>query len=153
MLTFYKNPVCSVSGGSDSDIVIDILERVRNGRPVQYVFYDTGIEYDVTKQHLDYLEERYHISISRHKAEVPVPLGCKKHGQPFISKNISQYIQRLQKHGFQWEDEPLEILLDRYSGCQSALKWWCNAWGEGSRFNIQKNKYLKEFIISNPPRF
>lgn len=56
MLTFYKNPVCSVSGGSDSDIVIDILERVRNGRPVQYVFYDTGIEYDVTKQHLDYLE-------------------------------------------------------------------------------------------------
>ena len=31
LLTFYKNPVCPVSGGSDSDIVLDILERVRGG--------------------------------------------------------------------------------------------------------------------------
>ena len=53
LLDSYKNPVCSVSGGSDSDIMLDLLERVRNGRPIHYVFFDTGIEYAATKKHLD----------------------------------------------------------------------------------------------------
>ena len=43
LLNSYKNPVCSVSGGSDSDVMLDLLERVRGNRKVTYVFYDTGI--------------------------------------------------------------------------------------------------------------
>ena len=27
LLNSYKNPVCSVSGGSDSDVMLDLLER------------------------------------------------------------------------------------------------------------------------------
>ena len=32
LLNSYKNPVCSVSGGSDSDVMLDLLERVRGNR-------------------------------------------------------------------------------------------------------------------------
>lgn len=60
---------------------------------------------------------------------------------------------RLQKHNFQWEDEPYEILIKKYPKCTSALRWWCNAWGDNSRFNISRNKFLKEFIIFSPPTF
>ena len=36
LLNSYKNPVCSVSGGSDSDVMLDLLERVRGNRKVTY---------------------------------------------------------------------------------------------------------------------
>lgn len=39
LLNSYKNPVCSISGGSDSDVMLDLLERVRNGRKITYVFF------------------------------------------------------------------------------------------------------------------
>lgn len=38
LLNSYKNPVCSISGGSDSDVMLDLLERVRNGRKITHVF-------------------------------------------------------------------------------------------------------------------
>lgn len=151
-LEFYR-PLCSVSGGSDSDIMIDLIERVRGDRRVQYVFFNTGIEYQATHDHLNYLEKKYNISIDRMDAVVPVPLGCKKHGQPFMSKQISEFLERLQRHNFKWEDEHFDVLYDRYPKCKAALRFWCNEWGEGSTFNINKNKLLKEFIIANPPKF
>lgn len=49
LLNFYKNPVVSISGGADSDIMLDLVEKIRNGRPISYVFFDTGIEYSATK--------------------------------------------------------------------------------------------------------
>lgn len=49
LLSFYKNPVVSISGGSDSDIMLDLVEKIRGNRPVSYVFFDTGIEYSATK--------------------------------------------------------------------------------------------------------
>lgn len=156
-LFFALNPVCSVSGGSDSDTMLDIIERVRCGRKVTYVFFDTGIEYAATLRHLDDLEAKYGVEIVRRKATVPVPLGCKHYGLPFFSKRVSQDIDRLQKHGFQWEDEPFEVLLERYPHCKSSLKWWCNAWvldnGKESKYNIKTKKYLKEFMMEHPPDF
>lgn len=89
LLDSYKNPVCSISGGSDSDIMLDLIERIRGDRPVIYVFFDTGIEYAATKRHLEYLEKRYCIHIERVSANLPVPSGCKKYGLPFISKEFS----------------------------------------------------------------
>lgn len=153
LLNFYKNPVVSISGGADSDIMLDLVEKIRNGRPISYVFFDTGIEYSATKKHLDELEIEYGIKIIRAKAKIPVPAGCKKYGVPFLSKRVSMYIDRLQNHNFQWEDEPYEALVLKYPNCQSALKWWCNAWGDNSRFNIERNKLLKEFMLQNPPSF
>ncbi len=62
-------------------------------------------------------------------------------------------IERLQRHEFKFEDKPFDVLEKDYPGCKSALQWWCNSNGEGSRFNIAYNKWLKEFIIANPPTF
>lgn len=145
----------SVSGGSDSDIVIDMMERIGHDAEtkVHYVFFDTGMEFKATKKHLDNLEEKYGIKIDRIKAKTPVPIACKDFGQPFLSKQISEYICRLQKHGFLFEDKPFDELYKQYPKCKAALRWWCNEWGENSRLNIARRKFLKEFMVLNPPTF
>lgn len=158
----YKKIVCAISGGSDSDVMLDIIWQCDKDGKVEYVWFDTGLEYQATKEHLNLLKEKYDIEIKPYRAIVPIPTSCKKYGQPFISKNASEMIDRLQRHGFQWEDESLDILLQRYCewntkkqdwvGCKGALMWWCNA-NESVQFNIAYNKYLKDFMVQNPPRF
>ena len=146
-----KRLVCSISGGSDSDIMLDIVYRCDKDNKVDYVWFDTGLEYQATKDHLEYLENKYKIAILRIRPKIPIPLSCKKYGQPFISKNVSEFMQRLQRHNFQWEDEPFEVLYAKYPKCKSALEWWCNT-KRSDNFNIRRNKYLKEFIIQNNPK-
>ena len=158
----YDHIVCAVSGGSDSDIQIDIVWKCDINNKVDYVWFDTGLEYQATKDHLKYLEEKYNIEIKTYKPVKPIPTACREYGQPFISKNVSEMISRLQRHNFQWEDEPLDVLLKRYCkwneekqdwyGCKNALMWWCNA-NESIQFCIKYNKYLKEFMVKNPPEF
>ena len=80
----YKNIACSVSGGADSDILVDICEKVKP-HSVHYVWFDTGIEYQATKEHLKYLEEHYGITIEREKAIKPVPLSNKLYGDKRFS--------------------------------------------------------------------
>ena len=139
----------SVSGGSDSDIVVDLVERHKGDANVKYVWFNTGLEYEATKRHLIYLENRYGIQIERMNAVMPVPLACKKNGVPFLSKDASQKIYRLQKHGFKWEDKPFDELLKEYPNCKSALKWWCG----DRRKSVTNHAYLKEFMMKNPPDF
>lgn len=153
----YSKVMVMLSGGSDSDIVLDMIESTKNKLDIfpeiKYVFFNTGIESKATLNHLEFLENKYKITIQRERAKVPVPLGCKKYGLPFISKYASEMISRLQAHGFNWEDETFEILSQKYPNCQSALHWWCNDNGEGSTFSISHNRFLKEFMIANPPTF
>lgn len=149
----YKKIICSISGGSDSDVMLDICWRCDKNNKIIYVWFDTGLEYQATKDHLKYLENKYNIRIIRYKSVKPIPICCNTYGQPFLSKQVSEYIQRLQKHGFKWENESFEDLLKKYPRCKVALKWWCNSWGEKSRFNIEYNMWLKEFMILNPPKF
>lgn len=146
----------SLSGGSDSDVVLDMIQALEPEKNypnanLHYVWFNTGLEYTATKYHLNYLEEKYGITIERIRAKTPVPVGCKTYGLPFMSKQISQYISRLQAHGFKWEDEPFDVLYARYPNCKAALRWWCNAWGPGSMTNIDKCRLLKEFMVENPP--
>lgn len=149
----YNNPVCSISGGSDSDIMLDICVNCDKDNKIKYIWFDTGLEYQATKDHLKELEKEYGIVIGKFKAIKPIPVSCKEYGQPFISKQVSDFISRLQKHNFQWEDEPYEILLEKYKNCKSALQWWCCRKGENSWFDISRNRYLKEFMVENPPWF
>ena len=149
----YQKELCAISGGSDSDVMLDIVYKSDKNNNVDYIWYDTGLEYQATKDHLEYLKEKYDIDIKVVKAIKPIPMVCKQYGQPFLSKRVSDYISRLQRHNFQWEDENFDTLYKKYPKCKTALKWWCNANGEKSSFNIDRNKYLKEFIISNPPTF
>lgn len=152
----YKKIMCSISGGSDSDDLMDICSKLDASQKVTYVFFDTGLEYQATKEHLKFLEEKYGVEIHVVKAKKPIPTCCKQYGQPFLSKQVSEWISRLQKHNFKWEDKPFEELLQEYPRCKAALKWWCNKWdkkknGSESNFNIAYNKYLKEFMIACPP--
>lgn len=153
----YQNIVCSISGGSDSDIMLDIVWRCDKENKINYVWFNTGLEYYATKNHLKYLENKYNITIKPYKAIKSIPLSCKEYGQPFISKYVSEMISRLQKHNFKWEDRPFEELYKEYPKCKIALNWWCNHSedinGNKSRFNISYNKFLKEFIIQNPLKF
>lgn len=145
--------VCSISGGADSDVMLDMVHKIDRLNRVQYVFFDTGLKMQATKNHIRFLESKYNISIDVVKPKKSIPIACKEFGQPFFSKNISESIERLQRHGFKWEDEPLDVLLERYPKCKAALRWWCNDFGENSRFNISKQPFLKEFMHEHPPQF
>lgn len=51
----HPSAICSYSGGADSDIMIDLIERTRAAfslPPVKYVFFDTGLEMRATKAHV-----------------------------------------------------------------------------------------------------
>ena len=148
----YKKALCSISGGSDSDIVLDIITKFDNNKIVDYVYFDTGLEYGATKEHIRYLEDKYNIKIEIIRPKIPIPLSCKIYGQPFISKHVSEMINRLQNHNFKWEDKSFEVLIKEYPNCKSALEWWCNTKPSPSH-NIKQNKLLKEFLIENPPEF
>lgn len=154
----YNNIGVSISGGADSDIMLDLLLKVAPKEKFTFYFFDTGIEYEATKRHLDYLEKRYDIVIERHKAIVPVPLGCQRYGLPFISKYVSQQIGRLQNHNFDWKDGTYEEMVEKYPRCKGALRWFNNNNNktnnpEKSQFNIYRHKWLREFLIDNPPTF
>ena len=148
----YKKIVCSISGGSDSDVMLDIVWRCDKDNKVEYVWFDTGLEYQATKDHLKYLENKYGIEIKPYRAIKPIPLTCKQYGQPFLSKNVSKYIAGLQRHNFKWKDESYEQLQKKYPNCDSYLKWWCNK-NTIKSWTVGYNKWLKEFLIENPPTF
>lgn len=165
VLNEHNKVLFSYSGGSDSDTMLDLVQRVIKQTEwkgeIKYVWFDTGIEYKATKDHIPEIEKRYNITIERVRAKVPVPLGCKTYGQPFLSKYASQMISRLQAKEFDFKNDgnkTYEELEKKYPNTQSALKFWCNAYGnveikKPSHFNIDQFKYLKEFMIENPPTF
>lgn len=153
VLKRHKKVIVSISGGSDSDIVIDMVEKLKTQyNEVKYVWFDTGIEYQATKDHLKYLEEKYGVQIERRKAIKPIPTCVMEYGVPFLSKFVSQMISMLQRNDFKWQDEPFEVLLERYQNAKSAIRWWCNE-SKINMYTIKYNKWLKEFLIENPPTF
>lgn len=154
----YNRILCSVSGGADSDIMLDILHRVDNDNKIRYVWFDTGLEYQATKNHLKYLEDKYNIEIERRHTSKTIPYSCNHYGQPFLSKEISAKIHSLQKDNFNWKDGSYDELKEQNPNCQvSALRWWCNLDKDFNsvinQFTIGHKKWLKEFMIQNPPAF
>lgn len=146
----YKTIFCSISGGSDSDVMMDIIYKVDVNKKVTYVWFDTGFEYEATKRHIEYLEKKYDIKIMRERAIKPIPLTCKEYGQPFLSKNVSNYLERLQKKNFDFKDYNYEYMLQHFG--KDIAQWWCND-KDNDRFNIERNLLLKEFLIAYPPQF
>ena len=158
----YERIMCSVSGGADSDVMMDLLFRVDKDRKIRYVFFNTGVEYRATLEHIDYLEQRYGVQIERIAPIKSIPVCARQNGQPVISKFVSEQIESLQHGGFKWEDLPVEELTKKYPDCRiSALRWWCNDYHREkyadrpgtTMFNIGRNKFLKEYIMENPPTF
>lgn len=148
----HKKIMCSVSGGWDSDIMLDLLIRCGAKDKTVFCFFDTGLEYQATKDHIAYLQDLYGIEIKVLRPKKAIPTCCREYGIPFWSKFASEMIHRLQRHNFTWEDRPFDDLLAKYPRCKAALRWWCNLWGDGSKFNIAYIDGLKEFMIQNPPQ-
>lgn len=153
----YNKITCSISGGADSDIMLHMTRQLDPDKKIRYVFFDTGIEMDATKRHIKHLEQIYDIKIETIKPKLSVGASVKQHGYPFFSKIFSEYIGRLQKHGFKWEDKPFDELYAEYPKCKAALRWWCNGFHKPGQKYLQSEigsaPYLKEFMIQNPPTF
>lgn len=155
----YKTILCSISGGSDSDVMLDLISRVDLNKKVKYVWFNTGLEYQATKDHLEYIEKKYNIEIIRERAIKPIPTTCREYGQPFLSKYVSEHIGRLQHNGFDFTDKPYKELAKEYPKAIGSVKWWTNQYTKEkgfttpSRYDIGYNKYLKAFILKNPPTF
>ena len=155
VLSSHKLAVVSVSGGADSDVMVDLVTRTNQATEIIFTNFDTGIEYDATKDHLRYLEDRYGIEIRRIRAIKTIPVCCKEYGLPFLSKMVSHQIEILQHGNFRWEDEQYTKLTNMYPNIpKSAIKWWTNTYGDRSTiYRIDRNPYLKEFIMEHPPEF
>lgn len=143
----------SVSGGSDSDLVVDLVSKFDIYKEIKWAFFDTGLEYQATKRHIDFLEEKYQIKIERLKPDMPIPTAVKKYGQPFLTKFTSKMISALIKKEFQFEDLPFEELKSKYEGkrMNSYIKWWTDEYG--GRLSVEKHLGLKKFLMENPPDF
>lgn len=168
----HPNAICSYSGGSDSDIMIDLIEdtrRVFNLPPITYVFFNTGLEMKATKDHVKATAAKYNVEIREERPKVSIVTASREHGIPFVSKIMSGGLSEWQKKGV-----PLSIadeynaaedkeakraeLKDRYPKCESVINFLCccNSKGE-PRPNIQlvinSSKYMLDFIKQTPPQF
>lgn len=168
----HPNAICSYSGGADSDIMIDIIERTRdmfNLPPVRYVFFNTGLEMKATKEHVKETEKKYGVEIEKIRPEINIVQASRKYGIPFVSKIMSGGLSDWQRKGIplsiaqeydQAEDKAAkrQELRERYPKCESVINFLCccNSAGE-PRPNIQlvinSSKYMRDFINEYPPDF
>ncbi len=169
----HPKAICSYSGGSDSDIMIDLIERTRRIIPtlpaVDYVFFNTGLEMQATKDHVKATEDKYGVKIREVRPKVNIVQAVRKNGMPFVSKIMSGGLEEWQKNSIPLSiaDEYAEAedkaakraeLRERYPHCESVINFLCccNSAGE-PRPNIQlvinSSKYMLDFIRDNPPDF
>ena len=62
----HPHAICSYSGGADSDIMIDLIERTRRAfdlPPVDYAFFNTGLEMKATKDHVKNTAQKYGVEV------------------------------------------------------------------------------------------
>ena len=96
----HPNDICSYSGGSDSDIMIDLIERTREIftlPPVKYAFFNTGLEMRATKDHVRDMAEKYGVEIDEYRPTVNIVQASRKYGIPFVSKIMSAGLSEWQK--------------------------------------------------------
>lgn len=168
----HPNAICSYSGGADSDIMIDLLERTIRAfhlPPIKYVFFNTGLEMKATKDHVKSTAERYGVEIEECRPKVNIVTAVRTHGVPFVSKIMSAGLEGWQKKGIplsiadeyrraEAKAEKRRELRERYPKCESTINFLCccNSAGE-PRPNIQlvidSSKYMREFISEYPPDF
>lgn len=169
----HPKAICSYSGGSDSDILLDLIERTRETFPflpkVDYAFFNTGLEMKATKDHVKEMAQKYGVNITEHRPKVNIVNAVHRFGIPFVSKIMSAGLSEWQK-----KNVPLSIaeeydnaedkiakrkeLKERYPNCESVINFLCccNSAGE-PRPNIQlvinSSKYMRDFIGECPPDF
>lgn len=171
-LTEHPEAICSYSGGSDSDIMIHILEQTHTFfglPPIQYVFFNTGLEMQATKDHVKATAEKYGVEIKECRPKVGIVQASRKYGIPFVSKIMSAGLEEWQNKGVplsiaeeyeQAEDKAAKRkeLKERYPKCESLINFLCccNSAGEPRpdiQLVINSSKYMRDFIGEYPPDF
>lgn len=168
----HPNAYCAYSGGSDSDIMLHLIESARHEvglPPIQYFFFETGIEMDATRRHVVEIAEHYHVNIKTVRPKKNIVIATREYGVPFMSKIVSSSIEIMQK-----KQVPLSIrkeyeeaedkkakraeLKERYPKAERAINFicCCNSQGE-PRPNIQlvvdSVLYLYDFLCEHYPDF
>lgn len=169
----HPNAICSYSGGSDSDILIDLIEMARKMVPtlpeVKYVFFNTGLEMKAIKDHVKETAQKYGVEIKEVRPKTNIVTATRQHGVPFVSKIMSAGLNEWQK-----KKVPLSIadeyneaedkeakrqeLRERYPNCESVINFLCccNSKGEPRpdiQLVINSSKYMLDFIKEYPPDF
>lgn len=168
----HPKAICSYSGGSDSDIMIDLIEKTREAFSlpvIKYVFFNTGLEMKAIKDHVKETSEKYGVEIEECRPKVGIVQAARKYGIPFVSKIMSSGLSEWQKKGIplsiaeeyeQAEDKAAKRkeLKERYPKCESVINFLCCCTSAGEpRPNIQlvinSSKYMRDFIGECPPDF
>ena len=168
----HPKAACSYSGGSDSDILIHLIEQVRsiyNLPAVDYTFFNTGLEMEATKRHVRETAEKYGVEIKTFRPRKNIVQATREYGQPFVSKIMSQGLSGVQRKGIPLSiaDEYAEAedkaakrkeLKERYPGCEQEINFLCccNSAGEplhNTQIVINSSKYMLDFIRENPIPF
>lgn len=168
----HPNAICSYSGGSDSDIMLDLVERTRKAfglQEVKYCFFNTGLEMKATKDHVKYVADKYGVEITEYRPEKNIVQSTREYGIPFISKIVSSAMETVQKKGLPFsireeydnaEDKAAKRaeLRERYPKSEQGINFLCCCNRDGEpRPNIQlvidSSKYLYEFMKENPCDF
>lgn len=171
-LTEHPNAICSYSGGSDSDIMMHLIQTVIDGYglpQIKYCFFNTGLEMEATKKQVNKMEKKYGIVIDEYKPKIGIVKSVKDNGIPFISKIMSEGL-----HGVQAKNIPLDIadeyaaavdkvakraeLKARYPGCETTINFLCGCNSKGEerpdiQLVINSSKYMLDFIKENPITF
>jgi 3'-phosphoadenosine 5'-phosphosulfate sulfotransferase (PAPS reductase)/FAD synthetase len=168
----HPNAICSYSGGADSDIMLDVIERVRkafNLPPIKYVFFNTGLEMQATKDHVKATAQKYGVEIETMRPKINIVLAARKYGIPFLNKSISEGMYWLQRRQVplsivdeyaKSEDKSAKYaeLCKRYPRSNALLQFLlcCNKEGrpmKNTQLAITSAAYLLDFIRENPPDF
>ena len=168
----HPNAILSYSGGSDSDILLHLIERVRkmfNLPKIDYAFFNTGLEMEATIRHVREVSAQYGIEIKIIRPEKNIVRAVREYGIPFVSKIMSKGLEGMQKKGIpvsiadeyaQAEDKAAkrQELKRRYPKCEYTINFLCgcNSAGEhrtNTQLVIGSNKYMLDFIRENPIPF
>jgi len=168
----YPNAICSYSGGSDSDILLHLIETVRhtyNLPPVKYCFFNTGLEMEAIKRHVKDMANKYNVEITECRPKKNIIQATREYGIPFVSKIMSAGLEGVQKKNIPLSiaDEYAEAedkiskraeLKQRYPGCEQIINFLCccNSKGEprpDTQLVINSSKFMLDFIKENPIPF
>lgn len=168
----HPKAICAYSGGSDSDIFLHLVERVRKMfslPPLDYEFFDTGLEMEATKRHVREVAAKYGVNIVTYRPKKSIVTACRENGLPFVNKIMSQGLSGVQRKGIpltiadeyeRAEDKPAKRreLSERYPHCEREINFLCccNSAGEpgpNMQLVINSSKYMLDFIRANPIPF
>ena len=167
----HPKAICSYSGGSDSDILIDLIERARHllgAPPVEYAFFNTGLEMAATKRHVKEIAEKYGVEIIEHRPKKNIVMAVREYGVPFMSKHFSQAIETLQKSKTPFDIKAIydksedkgkafAELCNCYPHTKQGIAWICSCDCKGreaqNQLSISSAPFLYDFMQKNPIEF